>query len=80
MTNTTTEHADGYAAVAFYGNGPVCYAYGDTLAECQRAAQRRLRVRRDEYGRGLYRHIHWIPLTADDASECSSMLDAEPLR
>ena len=68
MTNTTTEHADGHAAAAFYGNG---------LSVTRMATLWRSASARPSVGCGpaatntaveLYRHIHWIPLTADDAS------------
>ena len=77
----TTDHANaaGYAAVrrGKLGESDTCFAYGDTLAACKRAAQRQLQVPDNQAGCYLYGMLEWEPLTADDASGVSSMLDAE---
>lgn len=75
----TTEQVAGYAAVrrGRPGEDDVCFAYGDTLAECKRAAQRQLQVPDNQMGCRLYSRLVWDPLTPEQASECSSMLDAE---
>lgn len=69
----------GYAAVrrGRDGESDTCFAYGNTLAECQTAARHQLQVNHNAMGRRLYGNLSWDPLTADQASECSSMLDAE---
>lgn len=69
----------GYAAVrrGRAGETDTCFAYGDTLAECKAAAQRQLQVPDNQMGCLLYGSLVWDALTADQASECSSMLDAD---
>lgn len=77
MTNQETPA--GYAAVrrGNAGEDDVCFAYGDTLEQCKIAARRQLQVPDNQMGCRLYSHLTWDPLTAEQASECSSMLDAE---
>ena len=69
----------GYAAIrrGRPGEGTNCFAYGATLEECKRAARRQLQVPHNQAGCILYGNLTWDPLTAEQASECSSMLDAE---
>ena len=74
-----TNEIAGYAAVRYgrAGEADFCFAYGDTLAECKRAAQHQLQLPDNLLGCRLYSNLIWDPLTAEQASECSSMLDAE---
>lgn len=74
---TTTDAPAGYAAISTHSGETNCFAYGDTLSECKRAAQRQLQVPDNQMGCRLYSRLMWDPLTAEQASECSSMLDAE---
>lgn len=69
----------GYAAVrrGRPGETDTCFAYGDTLAECKRAARRQLQIPHNQAGCILYGNLVWDELTAEQASEVSSMLDAE---
>ena len=67
----------GYAAVYRHNGEVSCFAYGDTLAGCQIAAQRQLQVPLNQMGCRLYSRLEWDALTPEQASECSSMLDAE---
>lgn len=77
---TPNEAPAGYAAVRRARSpqeAEICFAYGDTIEQCKAAARRQLQVPHNTMGCRLYSYLVYDPLTAEQASECSSMLDAD---